>query len=410
MTWLTRTLFPLLAILLACPELRAEDKVQTVKGVRGPSVEIAVLNGLVQALDQVKGIRIDAAVGVRKKHRSEQLELRNSMERWFLDYDVSDAATGTIFKATNGLVRTYEILKQEQDPKTNDWIVDLEVTVPIYDAENPRENGLRTIAFAGFQTSQSTYQLAGARISATEVNRLLVDRCISLFSKSPRFEVLTRDDFLAELDKEYDLIGGAKMAFDEQIKLGNRMGADYIVVGTIEELSWEEIPFEVEVTGYKGIKREASYGVSFRVLDVATSKVIWADKVGAFYDDEAIQVLSAEAAGKPIADYLVESAAAALSAQVQGHLFPIQVIGVSGGRVLIKTDPSRTSVGDVYEVWLIGEPIVFEGEVLGADERRVATIRVADVREKFAYAELVQGEIVELTGDDLEAVCRRLSN
>ena len=404
MNWLTRRLFPLLAIVLACPQLRAEDKVQEVIGARGSSIQAAVTNGLVRALEQVKGFRIESSIGVRKKHNAETLEIRNGMDEWFARYDSGDVSTGQVERHTHGLIRTYAITKQEQDERTRDWIVDLKVTVPVYDAQNPREGAMRTIAFAGFQSSASSYELGRAKIAASELNRQLVDQCTALFTKSPKFEVLTRGDFLKELDREYDLIGGAKMAFDEQIKLGNRMGADYLVVGRLEELSFEEVPFEVKTTGYRGVKAQARYGLGLQILDVATSKVVWAGDARGSFDDAELKQLPTKYEDMLVSDFLIEEMTWNLSAQIQDQLFPLQVIQTSGGRVLINADPSRTATGDTYEVWLVGEPIMFEGEMLGLDERKVGSIRVSDLRDRFAYCELIQGELEEMQP---KAICRR---
>jgi len=393
----------LFAFVWCAPSVHAEDREQLVEGARGPTLEAAVTNGLVRALEQVKGFRLDASIGVRKKHHAEKLEITNGMEDWFARLDVDDLSTGSVDRATNGLIRSYAITRQEQDPKTKDWIVDLKVVVPVYDAENPREGGLRTIAFAGFETAAPSFDLAGARVPASEVNRKLVDACIVRFSKAPKLEVLNRD-FLAELNEEYDLIGGAHMAFDEQIKLGNRMGADYLVVGTLEELSWTERERVVEVTDYRTIEAEAAYTISFKVLDVATSKTIHAGTARALYGNADLKRLTASSPNLRVSEFLVELAASDMARQILDPLFPIKVVRTSGGRVLITADPSRAAVGDVFDVWLVGEPIVFEGEVLGQDERRVATVRVAELRDKFAYAELVQGQIEEL---EPGAICRR---
>lgn len=396
-----------LVALLACGSFAlAQDKTQVVKDVPGPSLEAAVTNGLVRALEQVKGFRIDASIGLRKKQASETLEITNGMDKWFARLAADDASTGSILRDTSGLIRSYEILEQAQDPTTREWKVSLSVTMPVYDPENPRPGSRPTLAVVGFQTPTPSFELAGMRISAKDMNRKLLDQSEIQFVRSQKFIVLNRD-LQAELGEETALIASAGMKLDEQVKLGNRMGADYIVSGNMEEFSWVEEPFEVKVTGYKGVRVSAAYDISFKVVDVATSQSRWAGNLRRVFSDDELKNLSAkdQQQNLRVPDFLVEKAAEELLTEVLGHLYPIKVAGTQEGEVVIAAGGSRVRVGDRLSVYVLGKG--FEdpdtGELLGGGERKVATVSVTRVEERLSYARVTEGDLAKI---EKGALCR----
>jgi hypothetical protein len=401
-------LVPLLLAFASLAAAQAQDKVQLVEDVPGPTLEASVTNGLVRALAQVKGLRVDAALVLRKRHESESLEITSGMEKWFAKATADDVSHGSILQETAGLVRTYEIVKQEQDPTTRDWKVSLKVTIPIYDAAHPRPGARPTLAVLGFRTPTHPFELGGVRVSAQEMNDKLRDQSEIRFLQSRKFIVLDRK-YQAELGAETARIEAGGMAFDEQVKLGNRLGADYIVVGDIAEFSWDVEPFEVKVTGYKGTRVSAAYDLAVKLIDVATGQTVWSDNVRRLFSDQDLKNLSPEDQQQNlrIADFLAGKAAMALARQVVDGLYPIKVAAIEDRRVVLAAGAARVRVGELFMIHVVGKGIKDPdtGELIGSAEKRVATISVVSVQEGLAYAEVQEGDLAQV---EVGALCRRL--
>src|SRR3546814_307976 len=71
---------------------------------------------------------------------------------------------------------------------------------------------------------------------------------------------------------------------------------------------------------------------------------------------------------------------------------PPKVVGVHNGKVIINRGSGSAVAGQTYDIYAVGEALVDPdtGEALGSAEEHVATIKIVDVKQKLAYAEIVK--------------------
>jgi curli biogenesis system outer membrane secretion channel CsgG len=388
--------------MMSAPLLHAKEETVVVEGIVGGTIEEAITHGLVRALEQVMGTKIVSNAGMKKKHAQAILEIQSGMEQYAGSLSLEGTSFGEVSQATRGIIKSYKILEQNRETAQK-WVITLEVVVPVYDAKNPRPGEKRTMVVLPFEPARSSFQVTNLKLSAADLVRKLQARSEVHFTQSNKFNLLDRE-FLGDILSEQDFINTSRFNLDEQLKLGNMVGADFLVVGTLEEFSWKEVPFEVKVTGYKGVNIEARYNLACKVIDVATGEIAWSDNLGLSNVLDMKDIRAADANMK-IDDYLVEQAARELAATAVLSIFPVKVIGKSQGKVVLNAGESRVAVGDQFEIYAIGEGFVDPdtGEKL-ADEILVASVRIVRVTERMAYAELVDGDLDAIP---VPSLCRR---
>ncbi|MCA8960398.1 MAG: hypothetical protein KDC38_07790 [Planctomycetes bacterium] len=418
---LFRSSTPLLfAVLLFSPLRAIEERTVTVENVPGSTLELAIMQGLVRALEQVQGIDLRSTQGAELRRAEAEREITAGMEDYFERIAIEDVAFGNISKVTNGLVRSYKITQQTQYEKTKDWTVSLEVVVPIYDPDHPRPGTKWTVAVLGFTTPSSTFDLGGVRVQASEMKRKFLDRSTSQFTQSGRYLVLDRKTKSA-VDAERDFIRSGDASKDEKLALGKGLGADYLVTGSIEELGWTETS-KTLVTGRTVVRQTASYHAFVNVIQVSTGLLKFSQPIQRSFGNEDLAALPGELQQLRRDDLLLELLAFDLSQQVTDALYPqppveLLVIktgdkdvglpdGTSRRGEVLLTTADGVAVGDRLDVFVQGEELTNPktGESLGREETRVATVQVVSVSANFLTAAVVDGEFSAIGRG---AVCRR---
>ena len=87
-------------------------------------------------------------------------------------------------------------------------------------------------------------------------------------------------------------------------------------------------------------------------------------------------------------------------------VYPLKVIKVKNDGVIINRGKnSGLEVGDTFDIYKVGEPIVDEetGMVLGVDKKKTGQIRVIRVDKSYAQATIVKGVVEKL------ALCKKVA-
>ena len=242
---------------------------------------------------------------------------------------------------------------------------------------------------------------AGGRVAETGVDvdfglvRNLEDRfraqIEAYLTQGRRFGVLDRDrpDVYAA---ERELLQSGDVDPGERARLGQVLGADYLVYGSVDRLLVEDRSDTLEITGEVRGGDAASVRVRFTVLAVATRQVKWSSAVVL---DQAVR---GSVHPEQLAETLLDTAAARIVDELTENIYPpkvTQVIG--GGRFVVNRGGNTVGPGDLFEVFALGEWLVDPdtGEKLDRLETSVAVARVREVKPKYSIAEVIS-EPVEL--------------
>ena len=243
----------------------------------------------------------------------------------------------------------------------------------------------------------------------TAVSGQLSQALVTEFTQARKFRVLDRE-YLSEYLSEQEFLASGNLPVEETLRLGQRLGADFILVGAINDFKIRQK--EKEVLGIKKVLREASLSFDFRVLEVATQEIRWSNTFSKRYSNSELAKL---VGGAPDDDELVRSTVI----QAAGHetatemldvIFPLRVIQVEAGEIYLNQGGIRVKEGEIYNVFESGRKVIdpSTGLKLPIDGRKLASIEIVRVAPKFSV-----GVVIPNSGEDcaacdlLQGVCRK---
>ena len=174
---------------------------------------------------------------------------------------------------------------------------------------------------------------------------------------------------------------------DEASKLGNKLGADYIIVGTVTKAAATRESMYMQAIGQRVYgATHADAQLTFRLIEAATGVV------------QLSGTLSGSGHAESSLDAVAKGEAADLSNRVLDSLYPLRVESVSDGVFYLGRGGDGIHVGDEFRVLRQGEPIVDSDthEILGYSEKEIGTIVVTEVESKLSKARLANGTATQI--------------
>ncbi|MDF2446618.1 MAG: penicillin-binding protein activator LpoB [Moraxellaceae bacterium] len=222
---------------------------------------------------------------------------------------------------------------------------------------------------------------------------LLSNELIHQLVATRKFDVLERsrvDDLLRE--KEFQESDYASP--EEAPKLAKLLGADYFVLGRIDDLAGRSEEKQMPYSTRSYLQQEAHIDLYLRVIDARTGRIVAAEKFAS--EAKLRDPKGADNVGKK----LIAQAAQEMVGRIVGTVFPLRVAKSEGRTLYINRGNDGTlKVGDALAVYSQGEAIVDQdtGEALGNTENEVARATVTAVEARFTKAELA-GEATVSSG------------
>jgi hypothetical protein len=227
-------------------------------------------------------------------------------------------------------------------------------------------------------------------------------------TQTRRFTVLDRE-YIEEFLREKNLVLSADAPLSEQMKIGEVLGVDYLLVGTITEASQKQIPYTIQVTGETGYDYSASFVADYRIMVMATRQIKWSDSVTISLGDAKIKRMAPSLRPEKIQQSLLGKAAQQIVHRAIENIYPIRVVKVQpNGELILNQGGVTVSVGETLDVFIKGERIVdpYTGESLGSSETWAATIKIVRVIPKMSYAHVIKGQLATIQNG---SICRRLA-
>lgn len=213
---------------------------------------------------------------------------------------------------------------------------------------------------------------------------LLSNELIHQLVATRKFDVLERarvDDLLKE--KEFQESDYASP--EEAPKLAKLIGADYFVLGHIEDIDGKSIEKSMPYSTRTHLQQEAHIDLYLRVIDARTGRIVAAEK----FSSEA--TLRDPKAGNNVGKQLIATASQEMVNRIIKSVFPLRVAKVQGTSLYLNRGNDGTlKVGDVLAVYSQGEAIVDQDndETLGNTEAEVGRATVTAVEARFTKAEI----------------------
>ena len=359
MQWATKIFFIVLLIPI-CVFSKVEVVNVEVEGL-GTSKKAAIDSALVEAVSQVNGAEIAS------KTKRQLTEVVNDE-----DVQSSEAFNQEVSTITNGLIKNWKILSESLEG--NNHLVKLSVNISKF-KKSVQTDRLR-LAVVPFRAADSVK----VNQTVSKFEGAITAQLENYLTQTRRFALIDRS-FLAEQTKELNLIAAGSttsMSVDEIVKLGNRLGTDYLIVGRIEKANSavSEKKSKVSDTVKKYLTSTAR--ITIRLIDVATTQIKFADT----YE---------KTSGTSI-EKLADKLAIEIGQIVLSSVYPIRIVNASSSQVVLGQGGKTVKSGDFFKVYQLGKKLIdpYTKESLGREEIEVAVIQINNVKSKTSDAKILE--------------------
>jgi curli biogenesis system outer membrane secretion channel CsgG len=396
-------LFLTVLALVSTPLLAAETKTTAVetKG-QGVNREEAIKKALQQAVAQVKGVAV-SSLDTDFAYFSATADINRTPTGKAVEFDAVGVQTGGTTLRTDiaGLVKTYEVLNEK---KLDDGTYEVTLKVTVYDYESPDKTARLRLAVMPIRTLAASYQFGDITNPSLDTSRLFSQKLAAALTQTNKFAVLDREYIQEFAQEKKILIDDAPL--EELAKLGQVLGVDYMLVGTINRAGIARKESFSQAIGRSISEYEADFSFEYRlivgptrqiksagVLDIALDKTDEIKKLVKKWEPQDLDY-------KEMMDNFVGMAANQLVEIIIDQLYPIRIASIDkDGQVIINQGGSRISVGQLLDIVSQGKEL-FDAdtrESLGTTETLVATVRIDKVLPRMSYAKLVEGDLAKLS-------------
>jgi curli biogenesis system outer membrane secretion channel CsgG len=291
------------------------------------------------------------------------------------------------------------------------------IRIGVLEADN--QSGTVSYSWRGGEYSAGLEQ-----VPVNGIDALLTDA----LTKTGRFTVLTRTGELDDVLDEQDLGDSGRVAKPSAAKIGNVLGAQYLVQVVVNDYAPDAGGKKVglgafsrklrAVGGASVGKKKSSVQMTFKLINAETSEIMASEVVNATISDMSLGVGGggwggSGAMGGFLSGYSKTPIGQAVMAATNigvlelikqvGNL-PVQgsVVKVEEGRAIVNLGEGTVESGDLLTAVSQGEDFVDPetGLSLGAEEEELGMLKVTSVKEKYCYAEAVGFELSTLTRGD----------
>ena len=386
----------------ADPNAVTTTKIVETKG-QGVNRDEAINMALRQAVAQVKGVDI-RSLDTDFDYRSASADIERTPTGKKVEFDAVGVHTGGTTLRTNmaGQIKTFEVLNEK---KLEDGTYEVTLKVTVYDYESPEKTTRLKLAVMPIRTLAATYQFGDIINPSLDTSRLFSQKLTAALTQSNKFNVLDRE-YMQEFAQERNFLLSGDASVEEMGKLGEALGVDYMLVGTINRAGIVRKETFSPAIGRTISEYEAAFSFEYRLIVGPTRQVKLADVLNIKLErTEQLKPLVTkwepqDMDYKEMMDNFIGMAANQLVEKIIDQLYPIRIASIDqNGQVIINQGGSRISVGQLLDIVSQGKEL-FDAdtkESLGTTETLIATIRIDKVMPKISYAKVVEGDLTKLS-------------
>ncbi len=259
--------------------------------------------------------------------------------------------------------------------------------VSLKSAEKP------TIAVMPFVINESVLiTIRNQRLVPTVIETRFASKLMEFLVNSRKFDVLERD-YLVKILNENQLTESDWVKSGEAGRIGKLLVADYLVIGHIDRHNYYTKNINIALTGENKTDVMGDFGVRFRVVEVASGKIVFANTIlKKLIMNDIPYAERKDMTPEDFRDRMYANVADTCGNAILAGIYPIKVASVTGEVVVLNRGRGAgIKKGDRLKVYSAGETVTDPdtGEVLGVEEAEIGEIEVTSVESKFTKAKIV---------------------
>jgi curli biogenesis system outer membrane secretion channel CsgG len=374
---------------------------------QGSTHEEAVKNALFTAVAQAKGVKVGSGDYSFGFH-SATADINRTGTGKQVGFDAVSVQTKGTLQTTDiaGLVSGYQIIDANKLPDGS-WQVKLKAW--IYDHQ-PLDKGDRVrLAVMPIRAEAKSYSFLDMVMPADKLADILAQKITTLLTQTNKFAVLDRQHISEYLHEQGVLFFSAPI--EEQARIGQSLGADLMLVGTVTEANLRIKYSENPAIAHTYKEYRADFAFDFRLIVASSRQVKISDSIRLRLETADVKKLvkkwePSDLDLNELANNLIAQAAQEVVSKISNQMYPPRIAEVRpNGYIIIDQGGDRLNAGMLLEVVKSEKSIVDSDtkETLGSPETPVAVLKLVTVAPNMSYATVISGEASQLS---VGMICR----
>lgn len=341
---------------------------------KAESYEIALKKALKEAISKVNGVTLKTE------------SVLETIDKSLTTNEGSSASMGRdlkekISEKSGGSIKSFDILKEYEDANGLQ-VVEIRATVAKYKLSKTANR--KRMAIVPFRVNLNEISIFGKRgfDDADNLIKFINQEFTNYFVQTRKFTILDRE-FDKEIAAELMNLDNSEK-IEDQVKIGQKLFADYIIVGRLDFLVLEKIEKKF-LTSDKILKKEiGTLNFSYRVIDVPTGQIKYSSKV-------ALEV-DIKKQTQPI-PYLFNLIAQEAGLEIMYAIYPILVEKIEDDLLYLGQGGNQIKVDDNFTIYERTDSKIkdtYTGETLGNVEKVVGKATIIDSNAKFSVAQIIE--------------------
>lgn len=368
------------------------EEVNIVVQGNGNSKELAIENALTKAISQVNGFDLNIQTQGDLLHNQKQaqdiipdnLDMSTNItadEISSHNIEIIKKIEGSVDKygvrknfnyESSGIIKTWKVISESQSFSRDAWTIELEVVISrVKEFQLSEESNRKRIAVTEFRSNNQSF------------SNYIRDSLSLFLTQSRKFSVFDRE-FSAEQNQELSLYQTESFRDGEIARVGNRLGVDYIIVGKILELSEEQntnLKLKTINTKFDNPKVKVKIDLSYKVLDVATSQLIYAGTIKKSFNKN-----------KNTSDLdISRDIGSNIGNDILNAIYPIRIVDLTDDIATLAQGGNTLLVGEKYNLIQLGKKIQdpYTKENLGSIETNVGLVEIISIQNGISTAKII---------------------
>lgn len=355
-----------------------------------PDRRVALKMALLEGIERINGVKIQGSSAVKQQYRDAVVDLNGKIDQVV---EMESSSKDEVFTEANGLIQDFKVLKEGRTA-AGEWELSVCVTVPVFDPARPRPGKRATVAILPAVTRDPALAKYAEEIVGEVMQGLVGLEGYTILERQHLASISS------ELTQLKAGVANGSMNQTEMIKIGQMLSADYLVVGTLQDLSHERWEVANRVRGTTEPRESLAIKSSLRLVNVATTEASVASEYENSWDFMELVRLPPGDAKLSRQTYACRSAVSAHLDKVKEGLVRMRlaatprVLFVDGAEVAIECVTRGYKVGDVLDVYgvrRIKSKVTGKVREIRSKKAAVKITRI-DSEESLLYASLIAGE------------------
>lgn len=350
----------------------------------GNTLQQAIDRALTEAMGRVNGVSIDSQSLLST---SEKTVSKNDSA----DYLGSEEYKQQISSKTKGAVQSYEIIETGK----NELGIFATLSVSVLKFKPSAASNRKRIAVLPLVARQSCCRVGQININEQPLSEELSAAISAYLVQTRKFTVLDRA-YEGLAGSERGRLSSENVPITELAKLGQELVADYVLVGTINNVILREQERKL-ATVDKVIKSVfGSVAMNYRIIDVPTGQVLFAETFNYTIPSGGIKSIE-----DPVnaAFQAIELTSDKIGIKILEAIYPFVIESIEGDRVVVGIGGDVMEVGRQFRLIQYGDKLKdsYTKESLGKKETVIGMVEITEVTPKMSYGKILSSSVQDLS-------------